>query len=69
MSEETVWAYKPLPELKNETGFVVCDGALAAKLIESGEVQDPRVGGWHLKEIEPAYDTKVMKAAKKKATD
>jgi hypothetical protein len=65
MSHTTVWAYKPLEELEWSTGLVVCENKLAAKLIKSGDVQDPRVGGLHLKEIE--YDTKVMTPKKKAA--
>lgn len=69
MSETLIWAYKPLPELGNETGFVACDAKLAAKLIAAGDAQDPAVGAHHFKEIETAsvdtYDTKVMSARKR----
>lgn len=69
MSETLVWAYKPLPDLNNETGFVACDAKLAAKLIDSGDVQDPAIGAHHFKEIETAaietYETKVMAARKR----
>ena len=69
MSETLIWAYKPLPELGNETGFVACDAKLAAKLIASGDAQDPAVGAHYMKEIETAavdtYETKVMTAKKR----
>lgn len=63
-----VWAFQPLPELKDQTGLVECDDSLAALLIESGKAQDPRLGALALKHITdkpPAapkaeYDTKVM---------
>ena len=74
MSERLVWAYKPLPVLNGETGFVACADDLAAKLIASGDVQDPAVGGFHLKEIEAAavvedYETKVMSPRKRKSAE
>ena len=63
-----VWAYKPIKELNGETGMVECDEELAAKLIESGDVQDLRVGGLHLKEIQQGeYQTKTMTPTKKAA--
>jgi hypothetical protein len=49
--QELVWAFAPVKELNGVTGFVECDSSLAAKLIEEGRVQDPRVGALHLKEI------------------
>lgn len=62
----TVWAYAPLEALAGETGLVsIEDDALAAKLLKSGEVQDPRVGGVFLKHIEAGkggYKTREMKA-------
>lgn len=72
MSERLVWAYKPLPVLNGETGFVACEDSLAIKLIDAGDVQDPAVGGFHLKEIETApavedYETKVMSPRKRSA--
>jgi hypothetical protein len=66
MSETTVWAFKPLKALNGETGFVVCDHDLADKLVESGEVQDPRVGALHFKEIQAADE--VDAAPKKRNT-
>lgn len=54
MAETLVWAYKPLTELKNQTGFVVCTDALAKKLIKSGAVQDTAVGALYFKEIQKA---------------
>ncbi len=51
MTQTTVWAYAKLPELENQTGFVAVDEALAADLIASGEVQDPRVGVFNFKYI------------------
>lgn len=60
MSEDLVWAFAPIKELNNETGFVACDSELAKELIESGKVQDPRDGALHLKEIQ----TKQAKAPK-----
>lgn len=69
MSETLIWAYKPLPDLDNETGFVACDAKLAEKLIASGDAQDPAVGAHHLKEIETAsvdtYETKVLTSRKR----
>lgn len=69
MSQVTVWAYGPLPELDNATGFVAVDAELAEKLIEEGAVQDLNVGGLNLKAITGEaptrschYDTKVMTA-------
>ena len=67
----TVWAFQPLTELKNQTGFVECEDNLAALLIQSGKAQDPRLGALALKHIQVApapaakperqeYDTKVM---------
>lgn len=61
MSEMTVWAFRPVSQLNGETGFVVCDEALAKELIASGEVQSLDVGGLHLKEIQAGeYLTKDM---------
>jgi hypothetical protein len=54
MAETLVWAYKPLPELQNQTGFVACDDVLAQKLIKSGAVQDTAVGALYFKEIQKA---------------
>jgi len=54
MSERLVWAFKPLPDLNNETGFVTCDDALAARLLETGDVQDPAIGAHHFNEIQSA---------------
>lgn len=71
MSETLIWAYKPLADLGNETGFVACEAKLAAKLIASGEAQDPAIGAHYLKEIETAsvdaYETKVLTTRKRKA--
>ena len=50
--EDLVWAYKPLPQLNNQTGFVACDPKTARELIASGEVQDPAIGAHHFKNIE-----------------
>ena len=76
MSETLVWAYKPLPVLKGETGFVACEDSIAIQLIEDGDVQDLAIGAHHFKEIEAAaavedYDTKVMSPRKRtmKAVD
>lgn len=72
MSETLVWAYKPLPDLNNETGFVACESALARKLIASGDVQDPAIGAHHFHEIQTAsvdaYETKVMSPRKRAKT-
>lgn len=64
MSDTTVWAFQPLPELNNETGFVACDEELAAKLIAADKVDDLLKGGSNLREIQQAatYTTKVMVA-------
>lgn len=71
MSETLVWAFKPLPDLNNETGFVACDAALAAKLLASGDVQDPAIGAHHFNEIQTAsvdtYESKVMTSRKRTA--
>jgi hypothetical protein len=66
----TVWAFQPLDELKNETGFVECDDALAVQLIASGRAQDPQVGALAMNHIiekpapapreEQTYDDKAM---------
>jgi hypothetical protein len=54
MAETLVWAYKPLPELQNQTGFVACADVLAQQLIKSGAVQDTAVGALYFKEIQKA---------------
>lgn len=60
-----VWAYKPLKELKQETGFVLLeDDKLAAKLLKEGAVQNPQVGALHLNHIEEAAPAKVQKDIK-----
>lgn len=67
MTETLVWAYRPLAELDGQTGFVACDAKLAEKLIASGDVQDPAVGGFDLKEIETGeYARKDMTAEKRR---
>lgn len=64
MIETLVWAFQPLRELNNQTGFVACESKLAEELIAAGKAQDPRDGAHHLKEIQTAsvdtYETKVM---------
>lgn len=72
MSETLVWAFQPLPELNNETGFVTCDAKLAAALIEAEKAQDPRIGAHHFKEIQATsaeYETKVLSARKRKGAE
>jgi hypothetical protein len=71
---QTVWAYKPMPELGNKTGFVLCDEAIASPLIAAGDVQDPRSGSLRLRHIERSlpqedavYETKVMTPRSSKA--
>ena len=67
--QELVWAFKGLKELDDKTGFVECDSSLAKKLIKSGDVQDPRVGGRDLKYIEEKeVKAKVTKELKAKTT-
>ena len=67
MTETLIWAYKPLAELDGQTGFVACSQDLANKLIASGDVQDPAVGGFDLKEIETGeYARKDMAAEKRR---
>ena len=64
--QTTVWAHTPLEALQGRTGVVACDQGLADTLIASGEVQDPRVGGFALKTIRldvPVYQTKQLQAA------
>lgn len=70
-TDELVWAFKPLAELNNQTGFVTCDPEVAKKLIDKGDVQNPQVGALHLHPIEgdaPGYDyeTKVMKPKRRR---
>ena len=48
----TIWAWRKLKELNDLTGFVAVDDAKAAKLIEEGKVQDPKIGGKFLKHID-----------------
>jgi hypothetical protein len=62
MTRTLVWAFQPLAELDNEVGLIECDGDLAAKLIEAGDVQSPEVGGLHLKEITMTYTTRKLDA-------
>src|SRR4029077_14922679 len=76
MATTCVWAFQPLPELNNQTGFVECEDTLAALLIQSGKAQDPRTGALALKDSTTAppptskpeprgpqeYDTKDMTA-------
>jgi hypothetical protein len=70
----TVWAFRPLPELNNQTGFVECgDDELAERLLRADLVQDPQIGLLLMRErttVPPAkpeapppleYDTKVMR--------
>ena len=64
--DTVVWAYKPIKELKKQTGLVICSLDLATKLIESGDVQDPKDGALHMKEIQEAA-TEEKKAPAKKA--
>ena len=66
MSDDIVWAYKPLKKLKNQTGIVICDEALAKSLIDSGDAQDPRDGSPHLNEIQEATVTKAEEAPKRR---
>lgn len=62
-----IWAYKKIDELKGRTGFIDCPKELAEKLIADGHVQNPNVGGNHLKPVDTssessaAYEVKVMK--------
>ena len=58
----TVWAWKKIKELDGKTGFVPVDEKIAKKLIATGKVQDPKVGGKFLKHID---DTPIKKAAAK----
>ena len=63
MSQTTVCAFQPIPELNNETGFVTCDEDLAKKLISSEMVDDPTIGAIGLREIQSkSYETKVITA-------
>lgn len=64
MATTTVWAFQPLPELKNKTGFVACDADLAKRLINENLVDDMRKGGALLRRITKVaeYKTKVMVA-------
>lgn len=48
-----LWAFQPLAELGNETGFVDCpDKSLAKSLLAAKKVQDPRIGGQLLNYIQ-----------------
>ena len=58
-----VWAFRPLPELNHQTGFVECDDALARELLAADTVQDPNVGALHLRDIEPASSQKAIPPA------
>lgn len=64
MGTTTVWAFKPLTQLKNQTGFVACDSVLATKLLKDGSVDDPRQGASMMRfithEKATPYKTKVM---------
>jgi hypothetical protein len=65
---KTVWAYMPLPELNDQTGFVQCDAKLADQLLEQDLVQDPHIGANNFKYIQPnsgEYLTRDMAAVKK----
>jgi hypothetical protein len=67
MATTTVWAFQPLPELNNQTGFVSCDSDLAKRLIDENLVDDMRKGGALLRQITKvsSYSTKVMSAESK----
>ena len=62
----TVWAYKKLKELNDETGFVSVDEKIAAKLLKEGKVQDPKIGGKFLKHID--LTPRKTRAVKPKVT-
>jgi hypothetical protein len=51
MTEVWIWVHTPDARINGQTGFVVCDSAIAEKLLAEGKAQDPRVGAHHLKEI------------------
>ena len=57
-----VWAYKRIPELNGEVGFVECDSDLAEKLIKADKAQDTAVGALHLNEID--YSDMVVEKPK-----
>ncbi len=48
----TVWAYKRLPELNNQTGFVQVKEDVAEKLLKTGDVQSLEEGSLGFKYIE-----------------
>ena len=47
-----VWSFQKLPELEDQLGLVECDQTVADELIAAHKVQDPRVGGLHLREMQ-----------------
>ena len=52
-----LWAFQPLDELDNKTGFVDCpDKTLAKSLLAAEKVQDPQIGGRLLKYIQKVAD-------------
>ena len=53
-----LWAFQPLTELDNKTGFVDCpDKALAKSLLAADRVQDPQIGGRLLNYIQKVANT------------
>ncbi len=60
----TVWAYKKLEELNDATGFVAVDNEIGARLISTGEVQNPVIGAKFLKFIDKTPREVVVKPAK-----
>lgn len=62
-----VWAFRPLPELNHQTGFVECDDELARELLAADKAQDPNVGALHLRDIEPASSQKALSPEERSA--
>jgi hypothetical protein len=49
--EAWIWVHTSDDRINGQTGFVICDSNIAAKLLAEGKAQDPHVGAHHLKEI------------------
>lgn len=65
--QRLVWAPNPIDALGGATGFVTCDGELAASLLEANLVDDPKQGMTGLRRIDMTrsveYGHKMMTAA------
>lgn len=68
MADTVVWAFKELSELNNELGMVVCDEALAEKLIAKGDAENPQDGARYLTPIGGSKDLSEYKTKEIRAT-